>query len=85
MWRTAGLGGEPKDGFSYYSRRATFAGVLGATFLYWLDDQSEGARDSWAFLDRRIDERDADRPNALDVEGWAHGCGGGRRPRAALT
>ena len=43
MWRTAGLGGDPKDGFSYYSRRATLAGVVVATFLYWLDDQSEAA------------------------------------------
>ena len=55
MWRTAGLGGDPKEGFSYYSRRATLAGVLASTLLFWLDDQSPDCADSWAFLDRRID------------------------------
>ena len=44
MWRAAGLGGAPSEGFSYYSRRASLAGVLVATLLYWLDDQSEGLR-----------------------------------------
>lgn len=56
MWQAAGLGGDPAEGFGYYSRRATLAGVLTATFLYWLQDQSEGFADSWAFLDRRIDD-----------------------------
>ena len=54
MWVAAGLGGSPQEGFSYYSRRNTLAGVQVATFLYWLDDQSDGSADSWAFLDRRI-------------------------------
>jgi ubiquinone biosynthesis protein COQ9 len=56
MWQAAGLGGDPAEGFGYYSRRATLAGVLTATFLYWLQDQSDGLADSWAFLDRRIDD-----------------------------
>jgi ubiquinone biosynthesis protein COQ9 len=56
MWQAAGLGGGPAEGFSYYSRRATLAGVLTATFLYWLQDQSDGFADSWAFLDRRIED-----------------------------
>ena len=56
MWQAAGLGGDPAEGFGYYSRRATLAGVLTATFLYWLQDQSEGFADSWAFLDRRIED-----------------------------
>jgi len=56
MWQAAGLGGDPAEGFGYYSRRATLAGVLTATFLYWLQDQSDGFADSWAFLDRRIDD-----------------------------
>jgi ubiquinone biosynthesis protein COQ9 len=25
-----------------------------ATYWYWLDDESEGFADTWAFLDRRI-------------------------------
>lgn len=56
IWLTAGLGGDPSEGFSYYSRRATLAGVLVATFLYWLDDQSEDFADTRAFLDRRIED-----------------------------
>ena len=56
MWQAAGLGGGPAEGFSYYSRRATLAGVLTATFLYWLQDQSDGFAETWAFLDRRIDD-----------------------------
>ncbi|MEK0084583.1 COQ9 family protein [Benzoatithermus flavus] len=56
MWQAAGLGGEPAEGFSYYSRRASLAAVLIATFLYWLEDHSEGSADTWAFLDRRIED-----------------------------
>ena len=51
----------PADGFSYYSRRATLAGVLGTTFLYWLDDQSDGS--PTLGLPRPAHRgRDADRP-----------------------
>ena len=56
MWQAAGLTGDADQGFSHYSRRATLGAVLVATFLYWLEDQSEGCSDSWAFLDRRIDD-----------------------------
>lgn len=56
IWEAAGLGGSPGEGFSYYSRRATLAAVLLATFLYWLEDQSESFADTWAFLDRRIED-----------------------------
>lgn len=55
MWRTAGVGGD-EAGFSHYSRRATLAGVLLSTFLYWLEDQDEDHAATWAFLDRRIDD-----------------------------
>ena len=82
MWRTAGLGGDPKDGFSYYSRRATLSGVLVATFLYWLDDQSEGCADSWAFLERRIDGLLQIGKLRSTVDGWAAWLTG-RRPAAA--
>ena len=86
MWRTAGLGGDPKEGFSYYSRRATLAGVLGATLLYWLDDQSTDCADSWAFLDRRIE--DVMRIGRLrsTLEGWAAlAARSGRRAGAAAA
>ena len=82
MWRTAGLGGDPKDGFNYYSRRATLSGVLVATFLYWLDDQSEGCADSWAFLERRIDGLLQIGKLRSTVDGWAAWLTG-RRPAAA--
>lgn len=41
---------------SFYTKRATLAAVYGATVLYWLDDASEESLDTWAFLDRRIDD-----------------------------
>ncbi len=57
-WRTADAiwyaVGDSSADFSFYTRRALLVGVLGATALYWLEDQSEGTSDSWAFLDRRI-------------------------------
>jgi len=51
IWRAAG--DEAAD-FSFYTKRATLAGVYSATLLYWLDDDSEGFADTFAFLDRRI-------------------------------
>jgi ubiquinone biosynthesis protein COQ9 len=56
IWQAAGLPSGADRGFSYYSRRTTLAGVLVGTFLYWLEDHSEGSSDSWAFLERRIDD-----------------------------
>jgi ubiquinone biosynthesis protein COQ9 len=82
MWRTAGLGGDPAEGFSYYSRRATLAGVLVATLLYWLSDHSEEGKDSWAFLDRRIETVMQIGKLRSTLEGWA-GWLSGRRPVAA--
>jgi ubiquinone biosynthesis protein COQ9 len=82
MWRTAGLGGEPKEGFSYYSRRATLAGVLGTTLLYWLDDQSAECAESWAFLDRRIEGVMQIGRIRSTLEGWASWLRGDR-PAAA--
>ncbi|MCX7631508.1 MAG: COQ9 family protein, partial [Geminicoccaceae bacterium] len=37
-------------------RRATLAAVLLSTTLFWLEDESEGCRATWAFLDRRIED-----------------------------
>jgi ubiquinone biosynthesis protein COQ9 len=82
IWRTAGLGGDPKEGFSFYSRRATLAGVLAATFLYWLDDRSDGCAESWAFLDRRIENAMQIGRFRSTVEGWAGWLTG--RPTAAV-
>lgn len=47
--------GDTSTDFSYYTKRASLTAVYSATILYWLDDTSEGAEETWAFLDRRID------------------------------
>ncbi|MFN7398091.1 MAG: COQ9 family protein [Sandaracinobacter sp.] len=57
-WRTADtiwrLAGDTSTDFNHYSKRALAGSVYAATLLYWLNDESEGAADTWAFLDRRI-------------------------------
>ncbi|MDH3699764.1 MAG: COQ9 family protein [Alphaproteobacteria bacterium] len=53
IWYAAG---DTATDWNFYSKRALLAGVYSATTLYWLDDRSDGATDSWAFLDRRIDD-----------------------------
>lgn len=47
--------GDTSDDANWYSKRATLSAVYGSTALFWLGDDSEGQADSWAFLDRRID------------------------------
>ena len=47
--------GDSSDDFNWYSKRATLAGVYGATVLYWLGDDSPDHMATWAFLDRRIE------------------------------
>ena len=37
-----------------FMQRALLAAVTAATALYWLDDESEGSADTYAFMDRRI-------------------------------
>ena len=60
MWGTADAIwealGDRSDDVNWYTKRATLSGVYGATVLYWLGDQSEGYRETWDFLDRRIDD-----------------------------
>jgi ubiquinone biosynthesis protein COQ9 len=53
MWRAAG---DTATDFSFYTKRATLAGVYSSTVLYWIADTSEGDADTWAFLDRRIED-----------------------------
>ena len=52
MWRAAG---DTSTDFNFYTKRGLLAGVYGATLLYWLDDESEDFTETWAFLDRRIE------------------------------
>lgn len=53
MWR---LAGDSATDFAHYSKRLTLAGVYGATLLALLDDESEGAVETRAFLHRRIED-----------------------------
>lgn len=53
MWWAAG---DTATDFSFYTKRATLAAVYSSTLLYWLDDESAGFSDTWAFLERRIDD-----------------------------
>ncbi|SLN73551.1 hypothetical protein ROJ8625_03950 [Roseivivax jejudonensis] len=59
LWRTVDAIwtalGDGSDDLNWYTKRATLSGVYGATVLYWLGDDSPGSRDTWEFLDRRID------------------------------
>jgi ubiquinone biosynthesis protein COQ9 len=59
LWRTVDLmwaaaGDDARDA-SYYTKRSLLAAVWTATFLFWLEDRSEDFKDTWAFLERRID------------------------------
>jgi ubiquinone biosynthesis protein COQ9 len=51
MWYAAG---DASADFSWYTRRATLAGVYGATLAYWLRDDDPGVEAALAFLDRRL-------------------------------
>lgn len=53
IWR---LAGDTSTDFNFYTKRMLLAGVLNATTLFWLDDESANCEESWAFLDRRIAE-----------------------------
>jgi ubiquinone biosynthesis protein COQ9 len=59
-WRTADLmwriAGDTSTDFNHYTKRMTLGAVYGSTLLVWLDDQSEGWKDTAAFLDRRIED-----------------------------
>jgi ubiquinone biosynthesis protein COQ9 len=53
IWYTIG---DRSTDFNFYTKRGLLAGVYTATLFYWLNDKSEGAAATWAFLDRRIAE-----------------------------
>lgn len=53
MWR---LAGDQATDWNYYSKRTLLSGVYASTFFYWLEDESEGCADTWAFLDHRIQD-----------------------------
>ncbi|MBY0339048.1 MAG: COQ9 family protein [Acetobacteraceae bacterium] len=51
MWYAAG---DSSADFSWYTRRATLAGVYGATLAYWMSPSGPDLPETLAFLDRRL-------------------------------
>lgn len=47
--------GDTSTDVNWYTKRGTLAAVYAATVLFWLGDDSEGAVETWNFLDRRIE------------------------------
>jgi len=52
IWHAAG---DRSADFSWYTKRATLAGIYATTVLYWLRDDSEDGAATLAFLDRRLE------------------------------
>jgi ubiquinone biosynthesis protein COQ9 len=48
--------GDTSTDSNFYTKRLLLAGVMSSTLVYWLDDNSENHKDTWDFLDRRIDD-----------------------------
>lgn len=59
IWQTADkiwtAAGDTSTDYNRYTKRLLLSGVLSATTLCWLSDDSLGQQDTWDFLDRRID------------------------------
>lgn len=53
IWTT--LGDTSRD-VNWYTKRATLSAVYSSTVLFWLGDDSVGHAETWAFLDRRVDD-----------------------------
>jgi len=47
--------GDTSDDINWYTKRATLSAVYSSTVLFWLGDTSVDDTDTWAFLDRRIE------------------------------
>ena len=60
IWDTADLIweliGDNSEDYNWYSKRAILSAVYASTVLYWLGDDSEGNKETWHFLDRRIED-----------------------------
>ncbi len=52
MWR---LAGDTATDYNHYTKRTILAGIYSATLAVFVNDESEGKADTYAFLDRRID------------------------------
>lgn len=52
MWKAIS---DPSTDFNFYTKRMTLSAVYTSTFLVWLGDDSENSEQTWAFLERRIE------------------------------
>ena len=52
IWRAIG---DTSTDFNYYTKRMTLSGVYSSTLMVWLSDDTEDHAETWAFLDRRIE------------------------------
>lgn len=59
VWRTADAlwlaAGDTATDYNRYTKRFLLSGVLTATTLFWLNDDSDDYEDTWDFLDDRIE------------------------------
>lgn len=59
VWNSADViwnwAGDTATDYNRYTKRILLSGIITATAFYWLDDESAGRTDSWAFLGRRIE------------------------------
>jgi ubiquinone biosynthesis protein COQ9 len=53
VWRAVG---DTSADFNFYTKRATLAAVYSAVTLHWFADHSDEFADTWACLDRRIED-----------------------------
>jgi ubiquinone biosynthesis protein COQ9 len=53
IWYAAG---DTATDYNFYTKRALLAGVYSATLMYWIEDRSADAAETWAFLDRRLQD-----------------------------
>ena len=53
MWR---LAGDTSTDFNFYTKRAILAGVYSSTLLRWFTDASEDEKETFEFLDARIED-----------------------------
>ncbi len=60
MWR---LAGDTATDFNHYTKRMTLSAVYASTLSVFVDDESEGQAETYAFLGRRID-------NVMQFEKW---------------
>ncbi len=59
MWRTSDLiwnwAGDEATDYNKYTKRGLLSGVIGSTFIYWLNDNSDNAEKTKTFLNNRIE------------------------------